>query len=115
MCKKQIGVKFRRQHPIGHYIADFYSRDAHLVVEVDGITHFTEDAIEYDKERDSYMRALGLDVLRFTTLDIEKNLDGVYLTIKNHCFLRTESIEGAHWIQSGVLLPGDIVFSVRKE
>ncbi len=106
-----VGVKFRRQHPIGPYIADFYSREAHLVVEVDGSSHFSPEAFEYDGERDAYMRALGLDVMRFTTLEVEQNLHGVCLAIQNHCRIRTESMEDAQWIQAGALQPGDLIFS----
>lgn len=47
---KQCGAKFRKQHPIGPYIADFYSWDAGVVVEVDGESHFTPEAQAYDKE-----------------------------------------------------------------
>jgi adenine-specific DNA-methyltransferase len=107
---QRLGVKFRRQHPIGSYIADFYSREAHLVVEVDGSQHFSHESQVYDAERDAAMRALGLDVLRFTTRDVETNLEGVYLAIQNQCRLRTESVEEARWVQAGALLPGDLVF-----
>ena len=108
--KKQLGFKFRRQHPIGRYIADFYSREAHLVVEVDGAGHFTDEARSYDAERDAFMRCLELDVLRFTTIEVERNLEGVCLAIESQCRLRTQSIEGAKWIQAGSLQPGDLVF-----
>ncbi|MER3417529.1 MAG: hypothetical protein C4297_15205, partial [Gemmataceae bacterium] len=105
-----VGFKFRRQHPIGPYIADFYCREAHLVVEVDGESHFTEEARAYDRERDEYMRCMGLSILRFTTQDIYKNLPGVLLAIENQCRLQVESVAGAMWVQAGNLLPGDIVF-----
>jgi very-short-patch-repair endonuclease/DNA modification methylase len=107
---RQMGVKFRRQHPIGAYIADFYSRDAHLVVEIDGSTHFEPDAMEYDRQRDAYMRALGLDILRFTAQEVQENLEGVCLAIQNQCRLRMESVQGAVWLQAGSLQPGDVVF-----
>jgi very-short-patch-repair endonuclease len=107
---KGSGFKFRRQHPIGPYIVDFYCREAHLVVEVDGEPHFTEEARAYDMKRDEYMRALGLDILRFTTQDVRRNLLGVLLAIENQCRLRVESVDGAASVQAGNLLPGDIVF-----
>lgn len=107
---KGNGFKFRRQHPIGPYIADFYCREAHLVVEVDGESHFTHEARAYDMKRDEYMHALGLEILRFTTQDVRQNLPGVLLAIENQCRLRVESVDGAAWIQAGNLLPGDIVF-----
>jgi adenine-specific DNA-methyltransferase len=107
---RQLGVKFRRQHPIGPYIADFYSREAHLVVEIDGATHSEPDAIEYDRQRNAYMRALGLDILRFTAEEVLHNLEGVCLAIQNQCRVRLESVQGAVWLQAGALQPGDIVF-----
>ncbi len=73
----QLGWKFRRQHSIGPFIADFYCREAQLVIEIDGDTHFTPEAQAYDAERDAYMRSLGLEVLRFTTVEIHQQLDAV--------------------------------------
>ncbi len=107
---RQLGVKFRRQLPIGPYIADFYSREACLVVEVDDSRHFTPESQAYDARRDAFMRALGLDVLRFTARDVEANLKDVCLAIKNHCHVRMESIEGVRWIQAGALKTGDLVY-----
>ena len=79
---KQLGVKFRRQHGIGHYIVDFYCPERQLVIELDGESHFTEDAQAYDQIRDVYLQGLGLRVLRFTNAQIVKNLEGVYEIIK---------------------------------
>ena len=45
----QLGVKFRRQHGIGHYIVDFYCPELKLIIEVDGESHFSEDAQAYDR------------------------------------------------------------------
>ena len=72
------GTKFRRQNVVGRYIADFYSRGAMLIIEVDGDTHaFQED---YDRVREDFFHGLGLAVLRFTNIDVMANMDGV-LTI----------------------------------
>jgi very-short-patch-repair endonuclease/DNA modification methylase len=109
LCKKQTGVKFRRQHPIGPYIADFYSRDACLVVEVDGSTHFTPEALAYDEARNKYMHALGLAVCRFTTRDVEENLEGVHSVIEDQCTMRMKSTR-RRWVCAGDLRAGDIVF-----
>lgn len=79
---KQLGVKFRRQHGIGHYIVDFYSPDSKLVIEVDGDSHYTNTAQQQDAQRDAYLRQLGLRVLRFTNQEINQNMAGVYETIK---------------------------------
>ena len=64
--KNQLGVKFRRQHSIHHYIVDFYCPERALVIEVDGEIHTSEDACQYDQERDSLLKSCGLQVLRFS-------------------------------------------------
>ncbi len=56
---EQLGIKFRRQHPIGPYIADFYSWEAGLVIELDGSSHGTPEAQDYDRERDNYLLNLA--------------------------------------------------------
>jgi very-short-patch-repair endonuclease len=72
---RREGLSFRRQHPIGSYIADFYCSAARLVIEVDGATH-TEDAqISHDQRRDAYVRELGYDVLRVSSGEIMRNAD----------------------------------------
>ena len=70
--KKLDGIKFRRQQPIGIYIADFYSSPYRLVVEVDGGIHEAQQ--EADAERDEMMRMLGLNVLRIPAELVEQNL-----------------------------------------
>jgi very-short-patch-repair endonuclease len=69
------GHKFRRQHPIGPYIADFACIEGKLVVEVDGGQH--ADAVTYDQQRDSYLQAQGFRVLRFWNADVLTNMEGV--------------------------------------
>ena len=76
--RKQIGgFRFRRQHPLGPYIADFYCHEAALVVEVDSNYHDRN----HDEARDRWMRDQGLEVLRVTAGDVATNLDGVCATI----------------------------------
>ncbi len=72
--KKLDGVKFRRQQPIGVYIADFYSTAYRLVIEVDGGIH--EFQQEADAERDEMMKTLGLNVLRLPAEMVENDLRG---------------------------------------
>ena len=71
------GYQFYRQRPIGDYIVDFFCPKAKLVVEVDGGQHFSEEAAEYDRVRDEYLRSLGLTVLRFTNAEVMTRLDSV--------------------------------------
>ena len=61
--KRPEGFKFRRQHPIGRYIVDFYCPTARLVVEVDGLSHEMGSAPERDQRRDLLLREQGLHVL----------------------------------------------------
>src|SRR5579872_6944933 len=81
--ERTTGFKFRRQHSLGPYIADFYSRDAHLVVEIDGDSHFTPQGRVHDRRRDAFLRSLGLDVLHITAHEVDTNLEGVWLGIQN--------------------------------
>ncbi len=74
---KQLGVKFRRQHGIGHYIVDFYCPELKLVVELDGDSHFSEAAQRYDAVRDAYIQGVGFRILRFSNADVMQNLEGV--------------------------------------
>ncbi len=59
---EQLGIKFRRQHPVGPYVADFACLAPQVIVEVDGSQHAGQQA--YDAKRDAYFRSLGFDVLR---------------------------------------------------
>jgi very-short-patch-repair endonuclease len=75
---KQIdGCKFRRQYSIGAYVVDFYSPGNKLAIEIDGSSHDKADAIEYDKNRQEEIEALGICVVRFTNKDVLSNLDAV--------------------------------------
>jgi very-short-patch-repair endonuclease len=64
------GVRFRRQYPIGPYVADFYCPVAKLVIEIDGMIHERAEAIARDRIRDDYLRALGLEVIRIPAIEV---------------------------------------------
>lgn len=81
---EQLGVKFRRQHSIGNYIADFYCPSLKLVIELDGSGHFTPEGLEYDKIRQEFMNSLGIKTLRFNNNDVIKNIEGVLERIKEN-------------------------------
>ena len=70
-------LKFRRQHGIGPYIVDFYCPELSLVIEVDGDSHADANQIRKDRQRENYLRSLGLQVIRYQNNDVMKNLDGV--------------------------------------
>lgn len=76
---EQLGVKFRRQHPLGNYIADFACLSPKLIVELDGSQH--ADQAAYDMTRDEFFRSHGFAVLRFATDAPFLNLDGVLTVI----------------------------------
>jgi very-short-patch-repair endonuclease len=69
------GMHFRRQHPYGIYILDFYCFKANLAIEVDGPIHLSKH--EYDSERRKYIKSTGLQLLRFTNGDVEKRTNWV--------------------------------------
>ena len=71
------GLKFRRQHPIGPYVLDFYCAEAKLAVEVDGVGHFEAEHSLRDRTRDDWLQRQGLAVLRIAAEDVRTNLDGV--------------------------------------
>jgi very-short-patch-repair endonuclease len=71
------GMRFRRQHPIGPYIADFVCLERRLVIEVDGGHHTEDGQIVHDARRDLWLNAEGYRVLRFPTIDVFQNLYGV--------------------------------------
>ncbi len=71
------GFKFRRQHPIGSYIADFAHIRGQLVIEIDGETHGAADEIEYDRRRTAFLQSQGWTVLRFSNIDVYENVSGI--------------------------------------
>ena len=75
--RQRCNKKFRREHPLGIYTVDFYCAEAKLVVEVDGSSHETEEAKQYDKIRDQWMNTHGIRVLRFTCRRVMKETKNV--------------------------------------
>jgi very-short-patch-repair endonuclease len=75
------GLRFRRQHPIGPFILDFYCETAKLAVEVDGILHDCDDTPARDARRDLWLERHGLTVLRVPASAVKDNLDGVLALI----------------------------------
>lgn len=71
------GYKFRRQHPIGPYITDFYCCAARLAVEVDGRVHDCPDQVEHDRRRTRWLAAHDVRVIRIAAVDVRDELDGV--------------------------------------
>ena len=80
--KNVLGYKFRRQHPIDIFIADFYCHKAKLVIEVDGEIHCKKENKEYDYNRIAELKGYGIKVIRFTNCEIENNIDKVIKEIE---------------------------------
>ena len=74
--------RFTRQKPIGNYIVDFICHSKKLVIEIDGSQHYTDNGLEYDKQRTEYFQSLDLCVLRFTNNEIDNKFDSVCLAIQ---------------------------------
>jgi len=77
-----LGVKFRRQHPIGDYIADFVALSAKLIIEIDGGYHTTADQQAEDAVRSVNLENQGYKILRFTNQQVLADTDNVIKTIK---------------------------------
>jgi cyclase len=79
--EKQLGVKFRRQHPLGIYITDFYCHEHKIIIEVDGSIHNLPEVAEADAQRQLDIESNGIKVLRFTNNQIFNQLEYVLKTI----------------------------------
>ena len=71
------GVSFRRQHPMGPYVLDFYCPSLGIVIELDGDQHGFDKRAVADRRRDHWLRSHGLKVLRFWNFEVRENLDDV--------------------------------------
>ena len=82
--KKLCGRKFRRQHSIGFYIADFYCPSEKLVIELDGQHHYSAEGMVNDFDRDKHLALMDIKVLRFENKEVLNNLTNVLKTIKSN-------------------------------
>jgi very-short-patch-repair endonuclease len=81
-CFRGREARFRRETPIGPYIADFAWLSARIIIEVDGDTHATASGIRHDQDRDTFLRGQGFHVIRFDNSDIIFSEEAVYLEIE---------------------------------
>ena len=79
---KLNGYRFKRQHPIKNYIADFYCHKAKLIIEIDGGIHDQEDQIIRDRERTAIIEALDCRVIRFRNSEVMNEIEHVLASIK---------------------------------
>lgn len=94
--RKQIdGFRFRRQHPVDHFILDFYCHESRLAIEADGSVHEQGDQKLYDQERDRIIQELGIKVLRFKNNEIFNSLPDVLDKIKTELSTRFELLKSS--------------------
>ena len=79
---KYLNVRFKRQHPVLYFIADFYCHKAKLIIEVDGGYHNVPEQYLYDQNRDSELKELGLKVIRFTNEQVLYHIDATLKIIE---------------------------------
>jgi very-short-patch-repair endonuclease len=80
--RKLDGLKFRRQHPIDKFIADFYCHEKKLVVELDGAVHDDKMNAQYDEARTYELKGSGIKVIRFRNSEVENDIVVVLKKIK---------------------------------
>lgn len=80
-------VRFQRQKTIGCFIVDFYCHAAKLVIELDGSQHYTDEGLEYDRERTAVLEQYGVKVIRFSNREINRQFqevcEAIHLEITN--------------------------------
>lgn len=79
--RKLNGLKFRRQHPLDKFVADFYCHEKRLVVELDGTVHDDKEVKEYDETRTYILNELGITVMRFRNGEVINDTQRVLSTI----------------------------------
>ena len=82
---RPAGLKFRRQHPLGPYVLDFFCHEAALANEIDGLAHDLGGNPERDLRRDSWMAGEGVRTLRFRAIDVRDQLEAVRTSIVEEC------------------------------
>jgi very-short-patch-repair endonuclease len=79
----KLNVKIRRQHPVDMFVLDFYCPKYKLAIEIDGVSHITQDGREYDAMRTHYLERKGITVLRFLNSEILYNKESVIERIRS--------------------------------
>ena len=83
--KQTLGLRFKTQHPIDQFIADFYCHKIKLVIEVDGGIHQKEDNKEYDQGRTEELAMFGIEVIRFSNEEVLNEIEKVRIQIERKC------------------------------
>ncbi len=116
---RNIGYKFRRQHPIENYIADFVCLDTWVIVEVDGGYHQNPEQINADKERDAELKLIGFTTLRFNNEEVINEKDIVLQKIKAVCDeIKITADEKRNTVESSSPFEGEVgvrVYTTRPD
>ena len=83
--RKLGGYKFRRQHPIDRFVADFYCSNARLIIEIDGPIHIGREKREYDELREEALKSRDLRIIRFAAKEVEEDIENVKRDILKAC------------------------------
>jgi adenine-specific DNA-methyltransferase len=75
--RQLVNRKFRRQHPLGPYVLDFYCPSKRLVIEIDGGQHYTPEGETRNKSREKYLNQLDIEVIRYSDRDVLTKVDAV--------------------------------------
>jgi len=91
--KNMLGLRFKPQHPIDIFIADFYCHPLKLVIEIDGGIHKSVDQREYDIGREAELEYWGIKVIRFTNEEVENNITHIQNEIERICSERRSELQ----------------------
>ena len=93
VCRNQIGVRIRRQHPIWKFVADFYCHQVKLVIEIDGKIHLRSENIQYDISRDIVLDEFKIHILHFTNDEVLNKTELVVEKIKSTIEILKQNVE----------------------
>ena len=82
---RSFPMQVKRQKIIGGYIADFYIPACRTVIELDGSQHYSDEGMEYDRQRNEYMQSAGITVLRYSNSDVNNHFSSVCEDIRQKC------------------------------
>jgi very-short-patch-repair endonuclease len=105
---RKLPLRILRQRPIDNFIVDFYCSGLRLVIEIDGESHFTEQGKIYDEERTNILEGYGLQVVRFTNVEVLQNFEGVCYQLECLIFpspLTKGEERAKFFVDNGVLIP----------
>lgn len=104
------GYRFIRQEPMGEYIVDFYCKEVGLVIELDGLSHQSEETMDKDGKKEEYLKSIGLRVLRFEDEDVVKDRENVLRVIVDA--LHTPPTPSQEGMKLLLLIPFLFLFSI---